>query len=192
VVIGWSWAVAWLIYAALLQVVAVIAIAVQVYRSGRDFGGRRMRAIRWWLWMRGRMVDAWRRAFHRQHVVQVAGSANMVMGSLKATVTALNANDSPTEAEFRRRLGALEVAQQQTSAAAEAHSGRLDAIEAARDDLQRQIREQATAGLLVQAWNVALVVVGIAIAAAAPWLGQVGVRGLPVVLAPVIAGVLVS
>ena len=188
----WSWTVVWLIYAALLQVVAVVAIAVQVYRSGQDFGGRQMRAIRWWLWAWRRLRVAWRRVFRSHHFVSGSGSSVMGIGSLTATATVTNANNSPTEAELRRRIQALEIVQQQTSATVEEHKGRLDAIEAARDDLQRQIREQATAGLLVQAWNVALVVVGIAIAAAAPWLGPLGVRGLPVALAPVIAGILVS
>ena len=64
---------------------------------------------------------------------------------------------------------------------------RLDDARRSHDDLADKVGALATGGLLVQAWSAVLVIVGLGIATASPWLAEVGWRGLPVVLAPLVA-----
>lgn len=191
--IGSSAFIFWLAYGAALQALGVLVIAVQVYRTGMRFNARPMRAIRLWEWLRASpgvmrrwLIARWRRLRHIPTVVQISGAdAATMTASGRLTVT--HSGDTPITLELRRRIEDLEIAQQRAGEAHAAHERRLDDARRSHEDLADTVTTLATGGLLVQAWSVVLVIVGLAIAASSPWLAQTGWRGWPVALAPLIA-----
>jgi hypothetical protein len=178
-VIGFPWQ--W--YGELLLVVGVLWLAAAVYRNGRRFGARRMRAVRLWIvvqaspgaaWRRLRLE--WRRVRRVSEVRHGTASATLAL-TVAARGRVTDPNDTPVTIELRRRIEDLEIARDRLGDAIAAHDRRLD-------DARRSHDELATGGVFVQAWSVVLVVVGSVIATASPWLPQIGWWGVLVFLSP--------
>jgi hypothetical protein len=168
-VIGSAW---WVWAGELLQLVGIVWIAVDVYRNGRHFGARPIRAIGLaigmlaglrsaWRWLR----TEWQRLRHAPRDVQLSGTA-AASSTGSATLTVSHAGDTPAIIELRGGIAQLEVERRRISAALGEHDRRLD-------DLQRSHNELAAGGVYVQARSVVLVVVGSLIATASSWLAQI-------------------
>ncbi|MGA9114900.1 MAG: hypothetical protein WB802_14060 [Candidatus Dormiibacterota bacterium] len=185
--IGSPASIAWLSYGAFLQALGVTVIAVQVYRTALlQFGARPPGAVRRWRSTRTWARSAWRRFRRVSEVRQGTASATLAL-TVAARGRVTDPNDTPVTIELRRRIEDLETARDRLDGAIAKHGRRLDDAGRSHDDLARKVSGLATGGLLVQGWSVVLVVVGLAIATASPWLAQTGWRGLPVALAPLLA-----
>jgi hypothetical protein len=192
-VIGSSLFIFWLAYGAALQALGVLVIAVRVYRTGRQFDAQPMRAIRLWSWLQARpgvvrrwLIAQWRALRHTPTVKQLTSTAAATSGA-SGRLTMTYSGDTPITAELRRRLEDVELGLGELRGAHAAQERQLDDARRAHGELVDGVRTLATSGLLVQAWSVVLVIVGLAIATSSPWLAEVGWRGLPVALAPLVA-----
>jgi hypothetical protein len=179
--------IAWLSYGAFLQALGVTVIAVQVYRTALQFGARPPGAVRLWRSAQARAHAAWRRLRPARPVrVEISGLGSSSSGA-SARLTVTMAGDTVITSELRRRIEDLEMARDRLDGAVAEHGRRLEEAKRSHDDLAGKVSRLATGGLLVQGWSVVLVIVGLAIATASPWLAQTGWRGLPVALTPLFA-----
>jgi hypothetical protein len=174
-----SWSLAWLALGAVLQVIGVALIARQVYATATRFGSPPTRLTVFCRRALRQLARA-RRFIHRPRpVVHQLSASGTATATGSARINLLRATDTPTEAEFRRRIEDLEVKAIELESALRGQDARHAAAVAATAAVRSEVAQLATSGLLVQGWNVVLVAVGIALSVAAPWLGEVDVRGLP-------------
>lgn len=179
---GWLFP-AWLSYGEALQVGGLVWIAVAIYRNGRRFGARRMRAVGAGNLLAARAAAAyqglgrvWRRLRRTAEVRQLTATMAATSG-MQARLTVTYPDDTAVTIELRRRIEDLEMERDRLSRALDAHDRRLEDARRAHDEL-------AAGGVFVQAASVVLVVVGSTIAAASPGLAQIGWWGLLVVPIP--------
>jgi hypothetical protein len=171
---------AWLWYGEGLQLLGILWIAVDVYRNGRRFGARRMRAIDLGIAIEGAAAAAWRRIGAtavdiRSRWLRFRHVPQSYQRSVQESATATDAvssivtygEDTRVTLELRRRIEELEWKARTTHVVLDNHENGLT-------ELRRNHRDLATGGVFVHAQSVVLVIVGSVIAVASSSLSSIG------------------